>query len=154
MQRSAPLACTLGGAQIMSSWFDLPYGEWRETRDTLHMYTQVLGKLRLALSPFEPEWANVPLYLSARGLTTSAMPAGLGAVDAELDLVDHVLVLRTTDGAVERRPLGGAVADYYRDVVDALARLHVDVDLSPVPSEVPDPIPFPEDRTHATYDPA
>jgi Family of unknown function (DUF5996) len=135
-------------------WPDLPYQEWKDTRATLHMYAQVIGKLRLALSPFEPEWANVPLYLSARGLTTSAMPAGLGAVDAELDLVDHVLVLRTTDGAVERRPLGGAVADYYRDVVDALARLHVDVALSPVPSEVADPIPFPEDRTHATYEPA
>ena len=137
----------------MTEWPDLPYDQWKDTRATLHMYAQVLGKLRLALSPFEPEWANVPLYLSARGLTTSAMPVGLGALDAELDLTDHVLVLRSSDGGVERRPLGGAVADYYADVMAMLARLGVDVSLSTVPSEVAEPIPFPEDRTHHTYDP-
>src|SRR5690348_17201820 len=137
----------------MTEWPDLPYDQWKDTRATLHKYAQVLGKLRLALSPFEPEWANVPLYLTARGLTTSAMPVGLGALDAELDLTDHVLVLRGSDGGVERRPLGGAVADFYADVMAMLARLGVDVSLSTVPSEVAEPIPFPEDRTHHTYDP-
>ena len=92
------------------SWPELPYEEWRATRDTLHMYTQVMGKLRLALSPFEPEWGNVPLYLTARGLTTSPIPIGRGSLDAEIDLVDHALVIRTSDGRMERRPLGGAVA--------------------------------------------
>jgi len=135
-------------------WPVLPYGEWRATRDTLHMYTQVIGKLRLALSPFEPGWANVPLYVTARGLTTSPVPIGLRSFDAELDLHDHVLVLRTDDGRVERRPLGGPVADFYGDVMDALRRMQIDVSISVLPSEVPDPIPFPEDRTHATYDPA
>lgn len=134
-------------------WPALPYAEWRDTRDTLHMYTQVVGKLRLALSPFEPGWANVPLYVTARGLTTSPMPVGRRAFDAELDLHDHVLVLRTSDGRTERRALGGSVADFYRDVIDALRRLGIDVSISVTPSEVPDPIPFPEDRTHATYDP-
>ncbi|HUZ70362.1 MAG TPA: DUF5996 family protein [Candidatus Saccharimonadales bacterium] len=132
-------------------WPPLPYDEWRATRDTLHMYTQVIGKLRLALSPFEPEWANVPLYLTARGLTTSPMPIGHRTLDAEFDLIDHALVLRSSDGAIERRPLGGTVADLYSEVTRALKRLQVHVTLSVLPSEVPAPIPFPEDTTHATY---
>src|ERR1700688_3683418 len=108
----------------------MPYAEWRATRDTLHMYTQVIGKLRLALSPFEPGWANVPLYVTARGLTTSPLPIGLRAFDAEVDLHDHVLVLRTSDGQTERRALGGSVADFYREVMDALRRLGIDVRIS------------------------
>ena len=135
-------------------WPALPYEEWRETRDTLHMYLQVIGKLRLALSPFEPEWANVPMYVTARGLTTSPIPVGLSAIDAEFDLIDHALVLRSSDGTIERRPLGGSVADFYKGVMDALRSLRVDVALSVVPSEVDDPIPFPDDRTHDTYDAA
>jgi len=135
-------------------WPALPYAAWRDTRDTLHMYTQVIGKLRLALSPFEPGWANVPLYVTARGLASSTVPVGLRTFDAELDLHDHVLVLRSSDGQIERRPLGGAVADFYRDVMDALRRMGIAVSISVTPSEVPDPIPFPDDRTHATYDPA
>jgi hypothetical protein len=134
------------------AWPALPYAEWRDTRDTLHMYTQVIGKLRLALSPFEPGWANVPLYVTARGLTTSPVPFGLRTFDAELDLRDHVLVIRSSDGLTERRPLGGAVADFYRDVMDALRRMGIEVTISVNPAEVPDPIPFPDDRTHATYD--
>ena len=68
-----------------TAWPPLPYEEWRETRNTLHMYTQVIGKLRLALSPFEPQWGHVPLYVTTRGLTTSPMPVGLGTIDAEFD---------------------------------------------------------------------
>lgn len=139
----------------MDAWPALPYADWRDTRDTLHMYTQVVGKIRLALSPFEPEWANVPLYLTARGLTTSPVPEGLRTFDVEFDLIGHELVLRTSDGGVERLPLRPqAVADFYGDVMNALSRLGVDVRISPGPSEVPDPIPFAEDRTHDSYDPA
>jgi hypothetical protein len=116
------------------------------------MYTQVIGKLRLALSPPEPAWANVPLYVSARGLTTSPIPVGLGTIDAEFDLIDHALVIRSGDGRSERRPLGGAVAEFYHDVMDALRRLDVDVAISVLPQEVPDPIPFPDDRVHNVYD--
>ena len=136
----------------MTSWPTLPYAEWRETRDTLHMYTQVLGKLRLALTPFEPQWANVPLYVTARGLGTSPMPVGDRVLEAELDFIDDVVVLRSSDGGLERRGLGGSVADFYGDVMQALARLGVSATLSVVPSEVDDAIPFPEDRTHHTYD--
>jgi hypothetical protein len=134
-------------------WPALPYHEWRDTRDTLHMYTQVIGKLRLALSPYEPQWANVPLYVTARGLTTTPIPIGSRTLDAEFDLIGHALVLRTNDGGFERRPLGGAVAAFYQDVMRALARLRIDVAISIVPSEVSDPIPFPDDRTHTTYEP-
>ncbi len=138
----------------MDEWPALPYDDWRPTRDTLHMYTQVVGKLRLALSPFEPEWANVPLYVTARGLTTSPVPLGLRTFDAEFDFVDHRLVLRANDGGIEQLPLRAqAVADFYAAVMDALGRLGLDVTISPGPSEVPDPIPFAEDRTHHSYEP-
>lgn len=137
----------------MSEWPALPYEDWRRTLETLHMYTQIVGKLRLALSPPEPQWAHVPLYVTARGLSTSTVPAGLRAFDAELDLLAHELVLRTSDGAVQRRPLGGDVAGFYRDVMLLLELLDVRVVITPMPQEVDDPIPFPEDHTHATYVP-
>jgi hypothetical protein len=137
----------------MGEWPALPYEQWRETRDTLHMCTQVIGKVRLALSPLEPQWANVPLYVTARGLTTSPVPFGLGTLDAEFDLISHRLTLRTSAGGTERVELAPRpVADFYRDVVDALARLSVDVTISGTPSEVRDPIPFAVDRTHHSYD--
>jgi hypothetical protein len=136
----------------MDEWPDLPYEWWRPTRDTLHMYTQLVGKLRLALSPFEPQWANVPLYLTARGLTTSPIPVGSVTFDAEFDLFDHVLVLRVSDGGVARVPLGGAVADFYGAVMEALRGLGLPVAVSELPSEIPDPIPFPLDRMHHTYE--
>lgn len=132
-------------------WPALPYDEWRETCATLHMYTQVVGKFRLVLSPFEPEWANVALYLSARGLITGPMPVGSGTVDAELDLLDHALVLRASDGAVERVPLGGSVAAFHGATVEAMGRLGVDATINEMPSEVADPIPFTHD-TRDTYD--
>ena len=132
-------------------WPSLPYEEWGDTRETLHMYTQVIGKLRLALSPFEPEWANVPLYVTARGLTTMPMPTGHRTIDAEFDFIEHALILRTSDGASERLPLGGAVAEFYAGVMRTLSRLGVSVELSVIPSEVSDPIPFSEDTRHATY---
>jgi len=138
----------------MDEWPDLPYERWRPTRDTLHMYTQVVGKLRLALSPFEPQWANVPLYVTARGLTTSPLALGPATFDVELDLFDHVLVVRVSDGGQARVPLGGAVADFYEALMDALRGLRLSVAVSELPSEVPDPIPFPADRAHHTYDPA
>ena len=86
----------------MDDWPALPYDDWIDTRDTLHMYTQVVGKIRLALSPFEPEWANVPLYVTARGLTTSPVPDGLRTFDVEFDFVDHRLELRANDGGAEQ----------------------------------------------------
>lgn len=138
----------------MDPWPALPYEPWRDTLDTLHMYTQIVGKLRLVLSPFEPEWANVGLYLTARGLTTSPMPDGLRTFEAEFDFIDHHLVIRTSDAQVRRIAIEGqAVADFYAQVMAVLARLGIDVTITELPQEVPDPIPFPEDRVHHTYDP-
>jgi hypothetical protein len=119
------------------------------------MYSQVVGKLRLAQSPFEPEWANVGLYLTPRGVTTSAIPHGLASFDAEFDFIDHELVLRASNEAVERIALSGQdVADFYQQVMEGLKHLGVPVAITEVPQEVPNPIPFPEDRQHHTYDPA
>lgn len=144
----------MGDVGNSGGWPALPYQEWRDTRDTLHMYMQVIGKLRLALSPFEPEWANVPLYVTARGLSTSTIPIGLHTIDAEFDLIEHELRIRSSHGHVQRRPLGGSVAEFYGDVMRLLSLLGVDVNLSAIPSEVAHPIPFPEDRVHDTYEPA
>jgi uncharacterized protein DUF5996 len=134
-------------------WPQLPYEEWKDTRDTLHMQLQVIGKVRLALSPLEPEWANVPLYLTGRGLWTSTIPHPAGDVfDLDLDLVDHRVDVRTGSGRVERVPLQAPVARFYTELMDALERAGVPVEISIRPSEVPDPIPFPEDTVHAAYD--
>jgi len=138
----------------VNDWLPLPYSEWHETRDTLHLYTQIVGSLRLALAPFEPHWMNVPLYLTSRGLGTSPMPVGSRTLDAELDFIESALVFRTSDGVTERRALGGAVAEFHADVKRALRRLDIEAAILGVPSEIPDPIPFAQDRTHHVYDPA
>ena len=139
---------------MSSEWPALPYEDWRATRDTLHMYTQVVGKLRLELCAFEPQWGNVPLYVTVRGLTTTPIPFGDRSFDAELDLVDHVFVVRSSEGGITRRPLGGAVADFYQGMLDDLRSLGIETAISVLPSEVPNPIAFPDDRVHHTYDPA
>jgi hypothetical protein len=135
-------------------WPELPYDAWRATRDTLHMYLQVIGKVRLALAPMEPQWGQVPLYVTARGLTTSPIPHPAGVFDVDVDLVEHMVAVRTADGALGRIPLEPrSVADFYRELMDALAGAGVHVEITHLPQEVPDPIPFPEDTAHASYEP-
>jgi hypothetical protein len=138
----------------LTFWPELPYDAWRDTRDTLHMNLQVVGKIRLALAPFEPEWSNVPLYVTARGLTTSPLRHGSGEIfDLDVDLHDHHVRVRTGTGRVEEIELRARpVAEFYEELMRALERADVPVEISPKPSEVPDPIPFPEDTTHAAYD--
>jgi hypothetical protein len=138
------------------AWPPLPFEAWQDTLDTLHMVTQIVGKLRLALSPPEPQWGHVALYVTARGLTTGPVPATAGgSFDAEVDLLDHVIVLRHSDGRLARVPLEARpVAETHADVMEALRGLGIEVEISPLPSEVPDPIPFAEDRVHSAYDPA
>ena len=135
-------------------WPVLPYEEWKPTRDTLHMQLQVIGKVRLALSPMEPEWAHVALYVTARGLTTSPIPHPTGEVfDINVDLLEHRVDVRTGAGRLESVPLRAEpVAEYYRRLMAALERAEVPVEISTLPSEVPDPIPFPDDTVHASYD--
>jgi Family of unknown function (DUF5996) len=132
----------------------LPFDEWRETCETLHMWAQVVGKVRLAQTPLVNHWWNVPLYLTARGLTTSAMPHGDRTFQIDFDFVDHRLLIETSDGQTDALPLAPrTVADFYGEVMRRLARLGVGVKIWTTPVEVPDPIPFERDTRHASYDP-
>jgi hypothetical protein len=136
-----------------SDWPVLTLSEWTDTRDTLHMWTQIVGKVRLALEPMLNHWWQVTLYLSSRGMTTSLMHVGDRGLEVEFDFVDHVLDLRTTDGdrrQVELRPR--TVADFYQATIDALGELDVHVDLFGEPVEVEVAIPFAEDEQHRSYD--
>jgi len=136
-------------------WPSLPLADWQDTHDTLHMWTQIVGKTRLALAPKQNHWWHVPLYVSARGLTTTPMPYASRAFEVEFDFIDHRLTVETSDGtirAIALRPQ--AVADFYREYADVLAGLGIAVHLWPVPVEVERPIPFLEDRVHASYDAA
>jgi hypothetical protein len=134
-------------------WPALPLGQWEKTRDTLHLWTQIVGKVRLALEPWVNHSWHVPLYVNARGLTTSLMPAGDRGLEIQFDFSRHVLELRTTDGRERHVRLEPrSVADFYAETLARLAELEVAVQIWPRPVELPDVIPFPEDDQHASYD--
>ena len=135
-------------------WPALPWPEWEATASTLHMWTQIVGKTRLALTPLQAHWWNVPLYVTARGLSTAAMPVPDGVLEIEFDFADHQLLFRLNTGvrlSVPLRPQ--SVAGFYREYQDCLAQLGVSVQINPVPVEIKDPIPFAQDTVHAAYDP-
>ena len=139
---------------MAGEWPELPYEAWRDTKQTLHMYMQVVGKVRLALAPMEPHWAQVPLYVTARGLNTSPIPHPNTVFDIDVDFVDHVVSVRTVQGGVERLRLEARpVAAFYTELMAALERVGVAIEISTLPSEVPDPIPFPDDLQHCSYEP-
>ena len=118
------------------------------------MWTQIVGKTRLALSPLQAHWWNVPFYVSARGLNTSAMPYGSEFLQIEFDFVSHELRFATSVGATLSTPLRAqSVADFYREYQSSLSALGVDLTIHPVPVELAHPIPFSEDVVHASYDP-
>jgi Family of unknown function (DUF5996) len=120
---------------------------------TLHMYAQIVGKVRLALAPRVNHWWSVALYVAPRGLTTSAIPAPFGSFEVLFDFIDHELVIETSRGGRRALPLGPrAVADFYPEVMAALRSLGIDVRIWKMPTEVPDPIPFDADRRPAVYD--
>jgi Family of unknown function (DUF5996) len=134
-------------------WPSLRLAEWQDTHDTLHMWMQIVGKTRLALAPRENHWWHVPLYVSARGLVTSPIPYRSRTFDVEFDFIAHQLVVRTSDGATRSIALRPhAVADFYREYMGVLDSLGIAVKIWPVPVEVDAPIPFLEDRRHASYD--
>jgi hypothetical protein len=135
------------------TWPALPYAEWKDTLATLQLWTQVVGKIRMTLSPPVNHWWHVPLYLCARGLTTRAIPHGVRSFELEFDFIDHRLVVRTCEGEVrtlELRPR--TVADFYGELMGVLDELGLSVRIRTLPQEVPDPIPFEQDTTHASYD--
>ena len=134
-------------------WPALPLATWKDTRDTLHRWTQVVGKVRLALAPRVNHWWQVPLYVGARGLTTSAIPYGDGAFEITFDFIDHVLDIEKSDGATREIELGPrSVADFHREVMATLGELGIDVGIWTMPVEIENPIRFEEDYLHASYD--
>ena len=137
-----------------SQWPELAWGDWAATADTLHMWTQIVGKTRLALTPLQNHWWNVPLYVTARGLGTSAMAYGDGVLDIEFDFVAHVLHFRLGSGEDHVLPLRAkTVADFYQEYQDCLAALGVPVKINPMPVEVAHPVRFDIDTEHKSYDP-
>ena len=138
---------------MIEGWPVLPLEEWRDTRDTLHRWMQVVGKIRLALTPLINHWWNVPLYVTPRGMTTSNIPIGDRWFDMEFDFIDHVLRIRTNDGAGRDVALAPrTVADFYDDVFAALRALRIDCSIWPVPVECDNPIPLDRDDEHKSYD--
>ena len=140
-------------ADRASRWPVLTLSDWQDTRDTLLLWTQVVGKIRLALEPMVNHWWQVPLYVSARGLTTSLMHAGGRGLEAEFDFIDHVLELRTTDARVARIRLEPrTVASFHAETMSAVRDLGVEVSILARPVETPTAIPFAEDVVHRAYD--
>ncbi len=134
-------------------WPPLPLEEWKATRDTLHMWTQIVGKVKLELSPFLNEWWEVAFAVTARGLTTSTIPWSNGVFEVNFDFIDHKLSVVTSGGAVKVMPLiPRSVADFYREFMATLHALGIGVSINSLPVEVEDGIPFDQDQVHASYD--
>ena len=134
-------------------WPPLPFGEWENTCDTVHMWAQIVGKTRLAFSPPENHWWHVPLYVVPLGLNTSAIPYGAMTFEVEFDFVTHNLHIRTSAGARHAIPLyPRAVADFYAEYLACLRSLGIELTIHPVPEEFDDATPFDQDRHHASYD--
>ncbi|MEO8074255.1 MAG: DUF5996 family protein, partial [Acidobacteriota bacterium] len=127
--------------------------EWEATKDTLHLWTQIIGKIRLVQTPLVNHFWNVPLYVSARGLTTSAMPYEKGLFEIEFDLIDHSLVIKTSAGATQKIRLEPkTVKQFYAEVMRTLGSLGINPEIRRLPDEIPNAIPFDEDETHHSYD--
>jgi len=136
-------------------WPDLRYASWRETATTLQLWTQIVGKIRLTLTPWLNHGWQVPLYVTARGLGTSPIPAGNEILEIEFDFISHRLLIRTSRGDTRELPLEPqTVADFHRRLIDLLNGIGVAVVIHEMPNEVPNPIRFSQDLTHAAYDTA
>jgi len=140
-------------SQDVNNWPELPYAAWKDTRDTLHLWTQIVGKIRLMQTPWLNHSWHVVLYVTARGLTTSPMPYRERAFQIDFDFIDHVLLVRTSDGDLRRLLLAPMpVAQFYTKLFAAMIELGLDVRITTMPCEIADSIPFDQDRTHAAYD--
>ncbi len=141
--------------QSHTPWPSLPYDEWKETLDTIHMYSQIPGKIRLALSPHEPEWQHTALYVNSRGLTTGPILYRGHTFEIQFDFLRHYVEITTSLGPGAAIHLESrTVADFYAAMMGALARLGIDVAINPKPQEVPNPIPLNEDTQHSSYEEA
>lgn len=138
----------------MDRWPSLHFGEWRETCDTLHMWTQIVGKIRMELTPPLNHWWHTTLYVSPRGLTTSLIPQEREPFEIEFDFVNHNLWIRTFAGTVKGLPLyARPVAEFHDELMGTLRSIGLDARIWTMPQEFPDPIRFEQDRKHAAYDP-
>jgi uncharacterized protein DUF5996 len=137
------------------AWPALPYLEWRDTYATLHLWTQIVGKIRLALTPWVNHGWHVPLYVTARGLTTSPIPFGTRAFELSFDFIEHALRIDVSDGGEGRIALRPrSVADFRGELMKALVDLGITVSINNRPCEIPGAVPFSEDHSHASYEPA
>jgi hypothetical protein len=152
----------MGGTMLMLTpradndevWPALPYAAWKPTLDTLHMWLQIVGKVKLELTPFLNEWWNVTFAVTARGLTTSTIPYGQRMVQVEFDFIEHRLTIHHSGGASRTMPLQPrSVADFFHEFMSMLQSLGIQVKINPHPVEVENHIPFDEDGVHADYDP-
>jgi hypothetical protein len=135
-------------------WPALPYEAWRDSCQTLHMWTQIVGKVRMELSPFLNHWWHVTFYVTPRGLTTSSIPSQGGIFDVTFDFVEHTLSIRTSEGSTRALPLiPQSVAAFYREFMACLHALGIEVTINPLPCEVSNPIRCDVDEVHASYDP-
>ena len=138
---------------VANPWPALPFAEWQDTATTLHMWTQIVGKIRMTLSPWMNHSWSVALYVTSRGLTTSPIPHGTRTFEISFDFIDHQLRIDTSDGeqrTIELKPR--SVADFYQAVMKALDELHLPVTINKLPNEIRNPIPFDQDEEHRTYD--
>ena len=141
-------------ASSAGAWPSLPVKDWQDTYATLHMWTQIVGKIRLTLTPLENHYWNSVLYVTSRGLTTSIIPYGIRTLEIDFDFIDHRLLIQTNDGATRSLALKPrSVADFYGELMDTLKSLSLEVHIHAKPDEVAEPIPFDEDHKHASYDP-
>jgi hypothetical protein len=137
----------------MRDWPELHIDAWRDTCATLQLWTQVVGKIRLALTPRLNEWWNVPLYVTTRGLTTSPMPYRDRTLSIDFDFIDHRLVIQDSDGQVRTLPLvSRSVRDFYATLFDELGAIDVHVEIQPRPQECPVTTSLADDVEHASYD--
>jgi Family of unknown function (DUF5996) len=135
-------------------WPELPLAAWRQTCETLHLWTQIVGKIRLARTPWLNHSWHVTLYVTAHGLTTSSIPDGMRSFQIDFDFIDHQLRISTSDGASRQFALAEkSVAGFYAAIITDLAELGIDIAIDEMPNELPDPIRFSQDVQHASYDP-
>lgn len=138
---------------MANEWPSLPYEEWKDTYATLHLFTQIVGKVKLMLMPWTNHSWHAALYLTARGLSTGPIPYGMRTLEIAFDFIDHQLRIQTADGETRSLPLHPQpVAAFYREVLGTLGQLGLPVKIFPMPSEIPDAIRCDEDTVHASYD--
>jgi len=143
----------IGAGHVDEIWPSLPYEAWKDTYATLHMWTQIVGKIRLALSPMVNHWWHVTLSVTPRGLTTPPIPFGTTTFEIVFDFIDHNLSVHTSDGTTRVMGLQPrSVADFYGELMAMLRSLGIDVTINTTPQEVPSPIPCDTDTMHASYD--